>query len=111
MAIITLRSGDQVSNIEDTAPCHSRYKTWKNFWIQKSDGHEWPNECRIAWCTNTATCGAHVEVKGRKSFYILPTCRSCNAKRPGQWLYGNAKAVAVRVYASDTKGDGNCYRR
>ena len=110
MTFIVLHSGDEVSNIQGTAGCHSRYQSWKQFWINNSNRH-WPDECGIARCTNTATDGAHVMVRGRQQYYILPACHHCNVDRLDQWLPVNANAVAVQVSASDTEGDGNCYRR
>ena len=110
MTFIVLQSGDKVSNIEGTAPCHSRcYQSWKQFWLHKSNRY-WPDKCRIAGCTNTATDGAHVMVMGRQKYYILPTCHHCNVNRLDVWLPVNANSVAVLVSASDTEGDGNCYR-
>ena len=109
MTFSVFHSGDEVSIIKGTVPCRShRYQSWKQFWIHKSNRH-WPDECRIAGCTNTTTDGAHVMVKARQQLYILPTCHHCNVNRPGRWLPVNVNSVAVLVSESDTEGDGNCY--
>ena len=108
MTSIVLQESDEVRNIHGTARCRSRYHSWKEFWIQRS-GRNWPNECRIAWCTTAATDGTHVNVRGRQRYYILPTCHHCNTGRRDQWLRVNAGARAVPVSAGDTEGDGNCH--
>ena len=110
MTFIVLQESDEVRNIHGTARCHSRYHSWKEFWIQKSGKH-WPNECRIAWCTTAATDGTHVKVKGKQGYYIVPTCHHCNTGRLDQWLRVNAGAIAVRVSPDDTEGDGNCHAK
>ena len=110
MTFTVLQQGDEIRNIHGTARCHSRYHSWKQFWIQKSD-KDWPNECRIAGCTKPATDGTHVKVKGRQHYYILPTCHHCNTSKHDEWLRVNAGAIAVPVSAGDTQGDGNCHAK
>ena len=103
MVIIVLQRGDEVSNVSGTNHCRSRsFPSWKQFWLSKSC-KDWPDKCRIAYCGNTATDGAHVWIKGLKDQFILPTCNHCNTRRLDQWLTGNSRAIAVPVTESDTK--------
>ena len=59
-------------------------ETWKHLWIRKS-GREWPKMCRIAYCNNEATDGAHVEKKGACGDFILPMCHDCNIHKT-DWM-------------------------
>ena len=54
----------------------------KDFW-KKYSKRSFPKECRISGCTNDATDGGHMWIKGSWKFccFILPICHSCNMKR------------------------------
>ena len=64
----------------------------KDFWIDNARDREgkrvrWPDKCQIVHrrngkqCTNDATGGGHMWVKGLwKFWYILPICQGCNMK-------------------------------
>ena len=51
--------------------------SWKNHWVNCS-GKEWPNECSVARCSNSATLGAHIFNANVEGEHIAPFCDACN---------------------------------
>lgn len=103
------RTGEHVYNVIGTAKCNPRYDSWKEFWSE-STNNKWPKECRIWYCTNPATVGAHVEIPGKIEYHILPMCNKCNKASANKKMRVNSKSLAVPVLEEDTTGTGNCWR-
>ena len=75
-----------VKNINGTSdnpkcPCGSWIRHWENY----SGSSRWL--CAVCNCGNTATDGAHVQIKHTTSnaWFIVPMCKACNGKH-GQEL-------------------------
>jgi hypothetical protein len=95
-----LLDGEEVTNVIGSKDDNGR---WKAFW--KKHAHKtWPETCQIYGCSDDATDGAHIYVKGwtsNKFYYILPTCHPCNVdatKKYGMkdgWM--NVKKGAVCI--------------
>lgn len=107
MITVILNDGESVSNISGTGPCRTSDGSWKRYWLNRSD-RQWPQECCIKQCTNSATVGAHVQIRNNTRPYILPMCHSCNTGKLNQRLPVNANSKAVLVLQQNTTGPGNC---
>ena len=104
MTPVILNDGESVFNIPGTGPCTTSDGSWKQYWLNRS-GRQWPQNCCIKQCTNSATDGAHVKISnnpGDYKNYILPMCHRCNTGRLDQGLPVNANSKAVLVEP------GNC---
>lgn len=110
MANVILGNKEKVCNVIGTGTCTTGDGLWKKFWLGKS-GKQWLAECCIWGCTNSATDGAHVELKNRSHYYILPMCHTCNTSKLDEWLRVNANSLPAPVLEEDTAGTGNCYRK
>ncbi|HET9569784.1 MAG TPA: hypothetical protein VFP20_00020 [Bacteroidales bacterium] len=60
-----------------TSERNCRCGTWKQHWINNSR-EEWPSQCSILGCGNSATLGAHIINKNVSGELIVPACDSCN---------------------------------
>ena len=77
------------------------------FWIDNTT-RKWPKQCRIWYCTEPATVGAHVEIKDKDEQHILPMCKKCNNFNNDKKMRVNSKSLAVPILEEDKKGTGNC---
>ena len=104
-------SGKEVKNIEGTKVCEPiGYDSWKQFYTE-GKRLEWPEECRICYCTNKAEHGAHVRIKYKPAeVLIIPMCSEDNNPSNREWMTVNAKTNAVYVGKRDTSGPASrCY--
>ena len=108
MTAVIFDDDQTVFNIPGTGPCTTSDGSWKQYWLNRS-GRQWPRECCIRQCSNSATDGAHVQIRNMLEYYILPMCHSCNTGRLNQWLPVNANSKAVLVLQQNTAGPGNCF--
>ena len=110
MANVILGNGETVRNVKGTGACRTGDGSWKKFWLRKSGRKIWPEKCCIWGCKDSPTDGAHVELKNKSHYYILPMCHRCNTSKLNQWLRVNANSLAVPVLKEDTTGIEDCYR-
>lgn len=66
-----------------------------SYW-SKVSGRPRPSSCQRRGCNKPATDGAHVKLKGHRSWYILPTCHGCNVGYKRQWIEAKVDAIAVK---------------
>ena len=77
----------------------------KDFWKRNSGRKAFPKECRIKDCTESATVGRHMWVKGLSKFvFVVPICDKHNDEK--DFYYKNYKETNVdtRVVAHDKQG-------
>jgi hypothetical protein len=105
---ITLESGSEVKNVEDTGDCDPKgYDSWKDFYTGESSC-TWPAQCRIYHCTEDAEHGAHVKCKGKRgAVWIIPMCPTHNNPYNKEWMTVNANTTVVEVQ----KKDANCEKK
>uniref|UniRef100_A0A7M5XEY8 Uncharacterized protein n=1 Tax=Clytia hemisphaerica TaxID=252671 RepID=A0A7M5XEY8_9CNID len=106
--------GRDVQNIDGTSICGPPTPSWKQFWLDKSGRRVIPKKCQISGCTNRATDGAHVWIKGYngvplKRMYILPTCNPCNNPSNTAWMPTLQSAIAVHISEKDADYDPQCH--
>ncbi|CAB4033890.1 Hypothetical predicted protein [Paramuricea clavata] len=99
---ITLESGSEVKNVEDTGDCDPKsYDSWKQYYVGESEC-EWPEHCRIIRCMEKAEHGAHVKCKGKRGVWILPMCPTHNNPYNEEWMTANAGTTVVEVKKIDS---------
>ena len=107
----TLKDGMRVKNKTGTHACLPRgYKSWKRYY--KGDNErEWPEKCRISFCSEPAKGGAHVNVEWKcGSVFIVPMCEKHNTPQNHDWLSVKKGTIVLRVDQEDTSGPaGICY--
>ena len=69
--------------------------SWKQHWINFSE-EEWPDNCVVSGCYNSAEHGAHVinlAVSGKE--YIIPACETCNNRSDAFSIKGGITLVSA----------------
>ena len=90
-------SEDWVSHVVGSS---SQKGNWKKYWQDHTNRSF--GTCQTLGCSDPATVGAHVYIKGLHQNFILPTCQGCNMNptyaytgRPENFVKTKANAVAV----------------
>ena len=94
----------RVKNKTGTHACLPRgYKSWKKYYM---DGYhrEWPETCRVSFCSQPAKGGAHVDVEWKRGVFIVPMCEHHNTAQNHDWLPVKKGTTVVRVDQEDTSG-------
>ena len=84
---------------------HYQTQSRKDFWKRNSGGKKFPNECRINRCTERATVGRRMWVKGLSKFvFVVPICNKHNGEK--DFYYNNYKETNAdtRIVAHDKQG-------
>lgn len=94
----------RVNNINGTSQNFCKCGSWLNHW-QKFSGQPIPTICPVLSCHELTAVGAHVQKDNStdKSWYIIPLCRTCNAKA-GSSLDVLSNVVLVSANVSETCG-------
>jgi hypothetical protein len=105
---LKLTKNDLICHVIGSGADHSN---WKSNWIRQMENvhgnYKWPNKCQIYNCGSSATDGAHIFIKNRRSnkyCYILPTCHSCNTSHQydykgvnTDWMSAKDGAVCIKI--------------
>jgi hypothetical protein len=96
--IKVLQSGAEVKHVTGSS-CDKR--SWIGYWKKKTPNNvKLPKTCRMKKCKRKPTDGAHVWLEGEeggKTYYILPTCHTCNMKADHHKQYYPVKANSIVV--------------
>ena len=66
----------------------------EEFWLDHSGRMKFPKKCRIKGCTNSATIGCRMWVKGLSKFvFVVPICNKHNGEK--DFYYKNYKETNV----------------
>ncbi|CAB4019195.1 Hypothetical predicted protein, partial [Paramuricea clavata] len=82
------------------------YSSWKQ--LYEDTVGNWPDLCRVSYCTQKAIYGAHVEVYAEPGVvYIIPMCAKNHSNN--DWMRINANTFAACVEKEDTSGPSDTY--
>ena len=76
--------------------CPSGYSSWLNYYMSQNGLRVTPR-CGHKGCANLADVGAHVKKVGSvdNSWYIIPSCYSCNGISDSFEINANVSPVSV----------------
>jgi hypothetical protein len=87
--VVKLQPGSKVQNIvgSTAGALHPSAKHfWKKAMVLQGHRQEWPAECCIRGCHNSATHGSHVKLYAHSNWgwYLIPTCHLHNKPRSSE---------------------------
>ena len=88
----------KVNNINGTSSNTCKCGSWLKHWVKYSNA-SLPVYCVESTCTNAPEVGAHVQKDGStdRSWYIIPLCKTHNAKTNQSLTVGSVTFVSANV--------------
>lgn len=97
--VIRLSDDDMVAHVVGSSKDKNN---WKAFWLKNCQevhgNYKWPEVCQTLGCTDAATVGAHVYIRGEKGqtwVFILPTCQGCNMDSESATTAAATRGIAL----------------